>query len=219
MGQTDWQFLQSGDPILDARQDNALVPDDQLVHDIYCRRFDGGHSHLYFKYISLPFNVAQDFSVRSAFSIEKTDVGKQSVGVGCRMDENVEITPVSDILNRFSPNGYHLLIEDDYMLRLYRSINSVTTTLFATQLIGTNGFHKWFHIRLDFLLQTDGRAVLQVYTNNVQVNGVTIPIWNQISPDIIENASVLPPYTRAGIGGQLETGQPLYVDTVEIFRS
>jgi len=222
MGQLDWEKLTSGaGTIVDGRQENVTVPDDQLAHDLYCRSFSGDRGHWFFKYISEQYTLIQDLSIRAAFSIKKTDALVHMAGIGLRMDDDVTVTPVSgDIIDQFTPNGYQLLILDDHTLNLYRLLNGTSTKLYEQPLLGgTNGQYKWFHIRLDFLLQSDGRAVVQVFTNDLNYHQITTPDWLKVSPNILENRSGIPQTDKIGIGGLITPGESTFVDRVEIYKS
>jgi hypothetical protein len=221
MGQTDWQKLISGVGfIADSRQDNSTVPDDQLSHDVNCRRLDGDRGHWLFRYTSSAFTLTQDLSIRAAIAIKRTDNLVQSVGVGIRIDDSIFGTPVSgDILDRFNENGYQLMLYDDHSLNLHRLNSNLQTPLFNTTLGGTIGQFKWYHVRLDFLLQSDERAVVQIFTNDLDVNPVTNPVWTKISPDIVENKTGIPQTDRMGFGGLVDPAEATYIDRVEILKS
>lgn len=222
MGQLDWSKLTSGTgTINDGRQENSSVPDDQLTHDLYCRRFDGDRGHWFFKYVSEQYTLLQDLSVRAAFSIKKTDALTHMAGIGLRLDNDVSTTPVTgDVIDRFTPNGYQLIISDDHMLKLYRLFDDVAVNLYEQPLLGgTIGQYKWFHIRLDFLLQSDSRAVVQVFTNDLGFHTITTPDWQKVSPNIIENRTGIPQTDKIGIGGLIDPSEATYVDRVEIYKS
>lgn len=222
MGQTDWQILTSGTGyVQNSRQDNAVVPDDQLTHDVNCRKIYGDRGHWVFRYISEEFASFQDLSIRAAISIKKTDALVHSAGIGLKIDTGVFSTPLTgDILDRFCENGYQLMIYDDFSLNLHRLKNNVQTQLFDIPLAGgTLGQFKWFHLRLDFLNQSDGRAVLHVYTNDVALNGITNPLWVKISGDIVENKTGIPETDKVGFGGLVDAAESTYIDRVEIYKS
>jgi len=193
----------------------------QLTHDANCRRVEGDRGHWLFRYLSAEFTELQDLSVRAAISIKKTDNLVHSAGVGLRIDDAIYSTPVSgDILDRFNENGYQLMIYDDHSLNLTRLNNNLQSPLFQTMLPGgILGEYRWYHIRLDFLVQTDGRAVVQVFTNDLTVNSPTVPIWVKISDDIIENRTGLPQTDKIGFGGLIAPGEATYIDRVEILKS
>lgn len=222
MGQTDWQILTSGTgTIVNSRQDNSTVPDDQLTHDVNCRRISGDRGHWLFRYISSTFREDQDLSIRAAIAIKRTDSLVHSAGIGLKIDDAIFSTPLTgDILDRFNENGYQLMIYDDYTLNLHRLSNNLQTPLFSTNLLGgTVGQFKWYHIRLDFLLQKDGRAVLQVFTSDLSISPVIDPTWVQVSPDIIENRTGIPDTDKIGFGGLIDPAEATYVDRVEILAS
>jgi len=153
-------------------------------------------------------------------SIKRTGLGKKAVGLGTRLNNTgVSLGISEDILDRFSVDGYQLILSDDYLLTLYRVNSSTSVQLFQVQMVGTVSLFKWFHFRLDFLIQSDNRAVLQVFQNDLAINSPVVPSWQQISPDIIDNVSAVPQFTDVGLGGQLDTGEPTFLDRVEIFRT
>jgi len=209
---------QGGSGMVDGVQLHPDVPDHQLPYDDVCRRIEkvsgANNGRLLFR--RTPNNLTGDVSVRIAASLAIKNTAKHSVGIGALMED---VTPSdSNKAERLSTDGYHLMLMDkpsnQYELRLSRTLNDVSTTLWSKLVDGTLGVYLWHQFRLDVLRQDGGGVVVQVWSNVLDDNPIDAPIWRQISEDIIEVAADVPRGTWVGFGSQgfVGAGYPVFVD-------
>jgi len=242
MGSADWSIGVGGAAeVGHGAFQNSNVPTQQLTHDIWCRQIDNPGSTQYgrvvFRYNgpdAAEFTTARDSSVRGALALGIRG-HNHSVGIGARIGGGVPTTPLNKPF--FSLNGYQLLLEEDgsnWIVSLYRVTAGAGSALWANSPVaGASGEYRWFHLRLDCLLQPNGDVTLQVYQNDIVANPIVPPTspstWVKISPDISDLAVNVPAYGNVGFGGQVDpdpgggggTGlvDESYVDWIEVFHS
>jgi hypothetical protein len=152
--------------------------------------------------------------------------------LGVRMSTDIS-TDTTDNKN-ISEDGYHLRLSEDgsnWLVTLYRVDTGTAEQLSVNVPLasGSIGDYKWFHLRLDFLLQVSGGAKLQAFKNDLETNPINpsaSPGWGASWEKIIEfndSASNIPAYSRVGWGGQIDPGAAFvnegYVDWTEFWHS
>jgi hypothetical protein len=134
---------------------------------------------------------------------------------------------------RITNNGYQAILYENgshWRLLLTRIDSGVGTPLVNLDLgSGALGQYKWFHLRLDFLLQPNNDALLQLFENDLVSNPINPSnpptwgtSWTKIA-EVSELAADVPAYSRVGWGGQVEPGAgsiyETYADWIEIWYS
>jgi len=153
------------------------------------------------------------------------------MALGARMTAGVPAATGSDV--SISDVGYQaILYEDgaDWIVQLKRYIGAVGTVL-GSHILGSGsvGNYKWFHLRLDVLLQPNGDATIQVFENDPVANPINPsdpPTWGSVWSKIIEVADLaanVPVGARVGWGGQVDPGagavEEGYMDWTECWYS
>jgi hypothetical protein len=240
MGLADWDIDIGGDAAVGhSAWQHILVPDQQLTHDSWARKLDnvGGADHgraqiLYGTaapdYSQL--DLVSDLSIRGAFCMGLRG-GTSSLVLGLRMSAGAP-TATTD-KKMISDDGYQLILYENgstwrYALERYDS--GVATSL-ATDILasGAADQYKWFHLRMDMLLQPNGDATLQVFQNDLVTNPINPSnpptwgtSWTKID-EVYDPSANVPAYSRAGWGGQVGPGAgsvyETYTDWVEIWYS
>lgn len=241
MGIADWDITSGGDAAMthDAFQ-HTNVPVDQLSHDVWARRIDNvggtGFGRMQFLYGTgapsyADFGISKDVSVRSAMCLGLRNSG-HALALGARMSAGIS----SDLTDNklLSEDGYQLrLFENgtDWRMALYRVNSGGEVQLGSTIDLATGvlGDYKWFHLRLDFLLQPNGDATIQAFTNDIGVNPINpanVPTWGAVWVKVIDEdelAVSVPAYDRVGWGGQVDPGAGAiyegYMDWTECWHS
>ncbi len=199
---------------------------DLYPSDTKCRRLDNSHASEFgralFKYSREPenFTIYKDVSVRAWIGMGVRDA-ESHAGVACRMDTSVPTT-VANAPGIFD-NGYYLSLRQKWSLpggslTLDRYNAGARTTLYNLDVVLAPGIYVWYGVRLDFLWQSSGSALLRGYSRSIAA-----PDWAEAFT-LEEASEVIPPYDGVGWGGQVEGGgaeliNEAYVDLVEVFHS
>lgn len=241
MGIADWDITFGGDAaIAHAAFQHSNVPVDQLTHDVWARKLDNeggtGFARQQFLYgTGAPsysdFGITKDVSVRSAMCLGMRG-SEHALALGVRMSVGVSLVTTDN--KNISADGYQLrLWEDgsDWYTTLYR-VSSGAAVAISSNLVlaaGSVTDYKWFHLRLDFLLQPNGDATVQVFKNDLTVNPINPanpPTWDAAwvkIADVDELAVNVPAYDRVGWGGQIDPGAGAiyegYMDWTECWHS
>jgi hypothetical protein len=225
VGSADWDIAVGGSTSFGHYEalnsaDPALLP---LNEGLKCRRLDNSHASEYgralFTYNREPenFTLFKDVSVRGWFGISSHSHNSHA-GMCLRTDTTVP-TGLSNSPGLFS-NGYYGKIYSTGSglgFSVDRYLVGAGTNLFTLLFPGPT-IYSWFRMRLDFLWQSDGSAILKGYS---QVVGDTE--WTP-QLEIVEAPGVIPAYSGVGWGGQVEGGgadfvNEVYVDLVEVYHS
>lgn len=241
MGIGDWDIVSGGDAAMthEAFQ-HSNVPVDQLSHDVWARKLDneGGADFGRFQFLygtAAPsyadFGLTKDVSVRGAMCLGIRG-SEHALALGARLSAGVSAVTTDN--KNISSDGYQLrLWEDgsDWITTLYRVTSGAAVAISSDLVLGSGsiGDYKWFHLKLDFLLQPNGDATLQVFKNDLVANPINPAnppswdaSWTKIA-DIPELSINVPAYDRVGWGGQVDPGAGQiyegYVDWTECWHS
>lgn len=241
MAADDWAInLAAGggaDSLSHATYQNALVVPElpRPAGDDWCRRIhnDGGASRghavfLYNRAGNIPA-IGDDVSISMAMCLAPRAIaGEHSVGIGVRLSNTIVSGPGNNPYI-FAQDGYHLTVTPgapDYTIKLVKAIGGVVVqTLWSTTRSGVLDTYKWFHLRLDMLVQINDDLKFLVYENNLSVNNVdqmepTGPIsWGTAIADVeVPSASAYAGAGNVGFGCQCVAGSNYdhYLDRVVI---
>lgn len=236
----DWDITQGGDAsIAHSAFQNVNVPDQQLTHDVWARQLDNqggaGFGRQLFLYGSgapdyAEFDLSSDVSIRGAFCMGLRN-GSHSLGMGVHLDGF--IPPETSSKQNLSKNGYQLILTEDgvnWNAKLWRYTSSSGFAMGDADLAsGAPDDYKWFHLRLDLLLQPNGDATLQVFQNDIIVNPInpgSPPEWGASWVKLFEAYDIafnVPAFSRIGWGGQVDPGAGMiyetYSDWLEVWYS
>lgn len=85
----------------------------------------------------------------------------------------------------------------------------------------------WLHLRLDMIVNANGDVILQAFTNNLNANPVTSPVWTalagitSVTDDALGITSGSQPFTSGRVGWAMATkdiSRRAAFDHVEVFR-
>lgn len=236
MASSDWTVLLNGGGGADVLSHSAVLHSllspalPRPVTDLQCRRIENdlgasyGHAAFLYSRVGTVINITDDVSIRAALRVAVRGVaGLHSVGLGVRMEGLPAFGPTSNPL-AFTRNGYHLLVVPGlaaYTLYLVRVEGYVATVLWSDSRAGSLGDYKWFHLRLDAIVQPHGDLRLQVFENDLTVNDVDSPVWGSAVANVLDPAiDVYSGSSGVGFGGQCKAGSDYdsYVDWVELYR-
>lgn len=242
MGATDWNILLDGGSSADvlehdAFQNGLMTPElPRPVGDDWCRRLHNdsgaGRGHaafIYNKAGSIPV-VGDDISISLAAALApRASGGAHAVGIGARLSSTLIAGPGNETA-MFVQDGYQLTITantSNYTVQLVKAVGGVDTVLWSDTRAGTVDVYKWFHFRLDLLVQLNGDLKLLVYENDLSVNDVheMDPIgavsWGTAIADIdIPVAEAYSGAAGVGFGCQCLNGSDydIYVDHAVLQR-
>ncbi|NNL48443.1 MAG: hypothetical protein HKO76_08760 [Acidimicrobiia bacterium] len=231
MGAADWDIITGGSAdvghheALHTAVPMAIPLSTGFPGVVKCRRIDNDNAtefgRMLFRYNREPtnFTVFKDASVRGYFAFGTNNNGTH-VGIGCRMDTAVPSTVASApglFENGYYLEGYYDFVAGNIMAKLVRFLSGVGTDLWSLALPVAPGFYLWFGGRIDFLWQSDGTAILKVFTADPNA-----PEWLE-QTSVVETPGVIPPYDGIGWGAQIEGGgaefvNEAYVDLVEVYH-
>lgn len=159
-----------------------------------------------------------------------------------RYSSSTKYAPFIGILkgtNINSDSGYFLGLSNSspYQIVLYKGkitasglpTSTATTGVLRVSSSSWTDNTKWFHLRLDVIVNPNGDVVLNVYENDLSVNSVTSPTWtapagmSSFTDDALGVLSKSTPY-KTGLypvighyaGG--DSGAVSLIDHVEVFR-
>jgi hypothetical protein len=242
MAEIDWDILQGGDAGIthDAFQHSNVPVSIPLTHDVWARRLDNPGGAGYGRMLMLygtgapsysSFDTSKDVSVRGAMCLGVRSSNETNIGLGVRLDGVVPTTP--GVNGNISTNGYVLKMFENgagWRVALDRITAGANTQLWSHTLgTGAVGTYKWFHLRLDFLLQPNGDAALQVFQNDLSaypIQPASPPAWGAFwvkIGEVSELAVNVPDFARIGWGGQVNPGAggvyESYMDWTEVWHS
>lgn len=240
MGISDWDITSGGDgAVIHSAFQHINVPDQQLTHDSWVRKLDnvggagfGRHQFLYGTGATdyAEFDLVSDVSIRAAFCMGLRSADS-ILALGVRMEAGAPVSTSN--IGRISDEGYQMLLYEagtSWRATLNRYNSGVGVVLDDVELdTGVADQYKWFHLRLDVLIQPNGDVTLQVFENDLVANPIdpgNSPTWGASWVKIMEEndiASNVPSYSRVGWGGQINPGAgnvyETYTDWVEAWYS